>query len=198
MPACRPRSAEAKIPNQQHKETDTSRPSMPEESREQIGVWTHLRLVRKSANHTPQNDHRGGRRIYHSFGVRRNCRSDLRKLLIFFCRELGRNPGTVSSTSSDDYITPHRPHRLNAGLSRERTKQRETKTKMPRQRRGVATAPARPTAAPPAPARPAPQQTAPHSTAAHPPAPAPQPQQVPVQQQSSGPGLFSQMASTAA
>ncbi|RAL06419.1 coiled-coil-helix-coiled-coil-helix domain-containing protein [Aspergillus ibericus CBS 121593] len=84
---------------------------------------------------------------------------------------------------------------------------------MPRQRRGAApaptparSAPTRPTAAP---ARPAPaygqqQQHQPHSTAAHPqqhapaapPAPA-APAAAPVQQ-SQGPGLFGQMASTAA
>ncbi|KAJ5624582.1 hypothetical protein N7510_000891 [Penicillium lagena] len=70
---------------------------------------------------------------------------------------------------------------------------------MPRQRRGAATparsAPTRPTAAP---ARPAPpqsrQQSQPHSTAAHP----PQQAQAPPAQQSQGPGLFGQMASTAA
>ncbi|PTU21927.1 hypothetical protein P175DRAFT_0556877 [Aspergillus ochraceoroseus IBT 24754] len=77
---------------------------------------------------------------------------------------------------------------------------------MPRQRRGAAptparSAPTRPTAAPAQPAH-APygqQHSQPHSTAAHPPA-APQqapPAPAPVQQ-SSGPGLFGQMASTAA
>ncbi|KAJ5114686.1 hypothetical protein NUU61_000445 [Penicillium alfredii] len=71
---------------------------------------------------------------------------------------------------------------------------------MPRQRRGAAptparSAPTRPTAAPARPA-PAPQQQQPHSTAAHPPQHAPQ--QAPPVQQSSGPGLFGQMASTAA
>ncbi|GAD92203.1 hypothetical protein AN4755.2 [Paecilomyces variotii No. 5] len=74
---------------------------------------------------------------------------------------------------------------------------------MPRQRRGAATparsAPTRPTAAPAArPAPPAQQQYQPHSTSAtaHPPhAQQAQPPQV---QQSSGPGLFGQMASTAA
>ncbi|KAL4924920.1 uncharacterized protein BDV17DRAFT_273493 [Aspergillus undulatus] len=83
---------------------------------------------------------------------------------------------------------------------------------MPRQRRGAApsptpgfarSAPTRPTA--PAPAQPArspygQQQQQPHSTAAHPPTAtqAPQaPAAAPVQQ-SQGPGLFGQMASTAA
>ncbi|KAL4953213.1 hypothetical protein BDW69DRAFT_165768 [Aspergillus filifer] len=78
---------------------------------------------------------------------------------------------------------------------------------MPRQRRGAApaptparSAPTRPTA-PAQPARsPYGQQQQPHSTAAHPPtaqqAPAP-PVAAPVQQ-SQGPGLFGQMASTAA
>ncbi|KAJ6067541.1 uncharacterized protein N7446_004578 [Penicillium canescens] len=71
---------------------------------------------------------------------------------------------------------------------------------MPRQRRGAAptparSAPSRPTAAPARPAAPAQQQSQPHSTAAHP----PQAQQAPpMQQQSAGPGLFGQMASTAA
>ncbi|KAL1987753.1 hypothetical protein VTN96DRAFT_2593 [Rasamsonia emersonii] len=75
---------------------------------------------------------------------------------------------------------------------------------MPRQRRGAATpasAPTRPTAAPAKPAAPQTQHQQPHSTAAHPPAPAAQPQAppaAPAQQQSSGPGLFAQMASTAA
>ncbi|KAI9376255.1 hypothetical protein BJX61DRAFT_538953 [Aspergillus egyptiacus] len=77
---------------------------------------------------------------------------------------------------------------------------------MPRQRRGAAptparSAPTRPTAAPAQPAR-SPygqQQHQPHSTAAHPPTAtqAPAPPAAPVQQ-SSGPGLFGQMASTAA
>ncbi|CAG7921497.1 unnamed protein product [Penicillium olsonii] len=72
---------------------------------------------------------------------------------------------------------------------------------MPRQRRGAAptparSAPSRPTAAPARPAAaPSQQQSQPHSTAAHP----PQPQQAPAMpQQSAGPGLFGQMASTAA
>ena len=75
-------------------------------------------------------------------------------------------------------------------------------SKMPRQQRRAAptparSAPTRPTAAPSRPAA-APQQQAPHSTAAHP----QQPQQAPpmqaAPQQSAGPGLFGQMASTAA
>ncbi|PSK34917.1 Mitochondrial intermembrane space cysteine motif-containing protein MIX17 [Elsinoe australis] len=65
---------------------------------------------------------------------------------------------------------------------------------MPRQRGGGSSAPRRPTAAPAAPPRPAPQQTRPSSTAAHPPAQ----QQAPPAQGSQGPGLFGQMASTAA
>ncbi|KAF9888409.1 hypothetical protein FE257_008687 [Aspergillus nanangensis] len=78
---------------------------------------------------------------------------------------------------------------------------------MPRQRRGAATparsAPTRPTAAPARPAAaPSQQQHQPHSTAAHPQQPhgahpPPPPQAAPVQQ-SQGPGLFGQMASTAA
>ncbi|KAJ6115021.1 hypothetical protein N7486_000799 [Penicillium sp. IBT 16267x] len=71
---------------------------------------------------------------------------------------------------------------------------------MPRQQRRAAptparSAPSRPTAAP---ARPAPshQQQAPHSTAAAPHQQAPPMQAAP--QQSAGPGLFGQMASTAA
>ncbi|KAL5358205.1 hypothetical protein BJX96DRAFT_146120 [Aspergillus floccosus] len=83
---------------------------------------------------------------------------------------------------------------------------------MPRQRRGAApaptparSAPTRPTAAParPAAAPQSHQQQQPHSTAAHPQQPHqqayphPPPQAAPVQQ-SSGPGLFGQMASTAA
>lgn len=82
----------------------------------------------------------------------------------------------------------------------------KTTIKMPRQRRGAAptparSAPTRPTAAPPRPAAApqAQQQHQPHSTSAHPPqgqhAPPPQ---APPQAQSSGPGLFGQMASTAA
>lgn len=71
-------------------------------------------------------------------------------------------------------------------------------TTMPRQSRGPArSAPSRPTAAPaPRPAAPQQQQTRPASTAAHP----PQQQQAPpqAQQGSQGPGLFGQMASTAA
>ncbi|KAJ5152971.1 Mitochondrial intermembrane space cysteine motif-containing protein MIX17 [Penicillium canariense] len=71
---------------------------------------------------------------------------------------------------------------------------------MPRQQRRAAptparSAPTRPTAAPARPA-PSPQQQQPHSTAAHPQAP-PMQHAAPVQQ-SSGPGLFSTMASTAA
>lgn len=66
---------------------------------------------------------------------------------------------------------------------------------MPRQSRGPAprpSAPSRPTAAPqPRPAAPQQQQTRPASTAAHPP-------QQQAQQGSQGPGLFGQMASTAA
>ena len=64
---------------------------------------------------------------------------------------------------------------------------------MPRQGRsgGGSRATSRPTVAP---QRPAPQQTRPATTAAHPPAT----QQAPPAQQSQGPGLFGQMASTAA
>lgn len=82
---------------------------------------------------------------------------------------------------------------------------------MPRQRRGAApaatparSAPTRPTAAPPRPAAApqAQQQHQPHSTAAHQPSHNQQahPPQAPpqAQQGSSGPGLFGQMASTAA
>ncbi|KAJ5154186.1 uncharacterized protein N7500_009625 [Penicillium coprophilum] len=71
---------------------------------------------------------------------------------------------------------------------------------MPRQQRRAAptparSAPSRPTAAPARPAAaPSQQQSQPHSTAAHP----PQAQQAPPVQQSAGPGLFGQMASTAA
>ncbi|EAW09229.1 coiled-coil-helix-coiled-coil-helix domain-containing protein [Aspergillus clavatus NRRL 1] len=76
---------------------------------------------------------------------------------------------------------------------------------MPRQRRGAApaptparSAPTRPTVAPARPAAaPHAQQHQPHSTAAHPPAQQAPPPMAPVQQ-SSGPGLFGQMASTAA
>ncbi|KAE8139639.1 hypothetical protein BDV38DRAFT_280991 [Aspergillus pseudotamarii] len=82
---------------------------------------------------------------------------------------------------------------------------------MPRQRRGAApaptparSAPTRPTAAPARPAAaPSAQHSQPHSTAAHPQStpqqahPHPPPQAAPVQQ-SAGPGLFGQMASTAA
>ncbi|KAJ5124735.1 uncharacterized protein N7515_008560 [Penicillium bovifimosum] len=69
---------------------------------------------------------------------------------------------------------------------------------MPRQRRGAAptparSAPTRPTAAPARPAAAPTQQSQPHSTAAHP----PQAAQAPPAQ-SAGPGLFGQMASTAA
>ncbi|TVY21610.1 Mitochondrial intermembrane space cysteine motif-containing protein [Lachnellula arida] len=63
-------------------------------------------------------------------------------------------------------------------------------------RSGGGRAPSRPTVAPKRPAAPAPQQTRPATTAAHPPA-----QQAPppaAQQGSAGPGLFGQMASTAA
>ena len=59
--------------------------------------------------------------------------------------------------------------------------------------RAPSRAPARPTAAP---AKPAPQQTRPATTAAHPPATANA--QKSQQQASGGPGLFGQMASTAA
>ncbi|KUJ07283.1 uncharacterized protein LY89DRAFT_702421 [Mollisia scopiformis] len=70
---------------------------------------------------------------------------------------------------------------------------------MPRSSRsgGGSRAPSRPVA----PARPAPQQTRPATTAAYPPAKqAPHPPAAPAQQQqgSAGPGLFGQMASTAA
>lgn len=76
-----------------------------------------------------------------------------------------------------------------------------TSIKMPRQQRRAAptparSAPTRPTAAPARPAAAPQQQQAPHSTAAHQPQ-----QQAPMQappQQSAGPGLFGQMASTAA
>ncbi|KAK1141625.1 hypothetical protein N8T08_008889 [Aspergillus melleus] len=80
---------------------------------------------------------------------------------------------------------------------------------MPRQRRGAAptparSAPTRPTAAPARPAAaPQAQHSQPHSTSAHPPsgaqqhAPPPAAAPAPVQQ-SQGPGLFGQMASTAA
>lgn len=70
---------------------------------------------------------------------------------------------------------------------------------MPRQGRsgGGSRAPSRPTVAP---SRPAPQQQRPATTVAHPPArAAPTAQPPAVQQQgSAGPGLFGQMASTAA
>lgn len=69
---------------------------------------------------------------------------------------------------------------------------------MPRQRRGAATparsAPSRPTVAPARPAAPQAQRSQPHSTAAH----APGQTQAPPMKQSQGPGLFGQMASTAA
>ncbi|KAJ5288548.1 hypothetical protein N7478_001578 [Penicillium angulare] len=71
---------------------------------------------------------------------------------------------------------------------------------MPRQQRRAAPTPARsaPTRPTAAPARPAPQQQASHSTAAQPQQhQAPPPMQAPAQQ-SAGPGLFGQMASTAA
>ncbi|OJJ61315.1 hypothetical protein ASPSYDRAFT_67140 [Aspergillus sydowii CBS 593.65] len=76
---------------------------------------------------------------------------------------------------------------------------------MPRQRRGAApaptparSAPTRPTA-PAQPARsPYGQQQQPHSTAAHPPAASQAPPAPAPTQQSAGPGLFGQMASTAA
>ncbi|KAF2021596.1 hypothetical protein BU24DRAFT_487985 [Aaosphaeria arxii CBS 175.79] len=70
---------------------------------------------------------------------------------------------------------------------------------MPRQRGGAA--PRRPTAAPaPRPVAPAPAPARHSSTAAHPPQQqaAPPMQQAPPQQASQGPGLFGQMASTAA
>ncbi|KAJ4286759.1 Normal oxygen consumption protein [Kalmusia sp. IMI 367209] len=69
---------------------------------------------------------------------------------------------------------------------------------MPRQRGGAA--PRRPTAAPARPAAPAPAPARHSSTAAHPPAQqqAPPMQQAPAPQASQGPGLFGQMASTAA
>ena len=71
---------------------------------------------------------------------------------------------------------------------------------MPRQgRSGGGRAPSRPSVAP---ARPAPQQSRPATTAAYPPArtnqAAPPAQQAQQQQGSAGPGLFGQMASTAA
>ncbi|EED13911.1 CHCH domain protein [Talaromyces stipitatus ATCC 10500] len=72
---------------------------------------------------------------------------------------------------------------------------------MPRQSRGrgpaapARSAPTRPTAAPARPAAPQQHQSQPHSTAAHPPAPQQAP---PMPVQSQGPGLFGQMASTAA
>lgn len=73
-----------------------------------------------------------------------------------------------------------------------------THNKMARQRRSAPaparSAPRRPTAAPARPAAPSQQQSQPHSTAAQP----PQAQAPPMQQQSAGPGLFGQMASTAA
>ncbi|KAH0354307.1 hypothetical protein KCU81_g1135, partial [Aureobasidium melanogenum] len=73
---------------------------------------------------------------------------------------------------------------------------------MPRQNRGSAAPPRRPTAAPARPAPPTPQQARSASTAAHPPqhhAPPPPPAAAPAApQQSGGPGLFGQMASTAA
>ncbi|KAJ5692180.1 hypothetical protein N7462_001603 [Penicillium macrosclerotiorum] len=73
---------------------------------------------------------------------------------------------------------------------------------MPRQQRRAAPTPARsaPTRPTPAPARPAPapQQQQHHSTAASPQQQAPPMQQAPPVQQSQGPGLFGQMASTAA
>ncbi|THZ98942.1 hypothetical protein D6C88_00709 [Aureobasidium pullulans] len=70
---------------------------------------------------------------------------------------------------------------------------------MPRNNRGSAAPPRRPTAAPARPAPPTPQQARSASTAAHP----PQQQHAPppaaaAPQQSAGPGLFGQMASTAA
>ena len=68
---------------------------------------------------------------------------------------------------------------------------------MPRQGRsgGGSRAPSRPTVAP---QRPAPQQQRPATTAAHPPANTHQTAAPPAAQQSAGPGLFGQMASTAA
>lgn len=98
----------------------------------------------------------------------------------------------------------YRSHLTPSCFSVVKTKATTFPSKMPRQRRGAATpasAPTRPTAAPAKPAAPQTQHHQPHSTAAHPPAPAAQPQAppaAPVQQQSSGPGLFAQMASTAA
>jgi hypothetical protein len=71
---------------------------------------------------------------------------------------------------------------------------------MPRQGRSGSAAPRRPTVAPSRPA-PAAQQTRPATTAAYPPARAAPPPPAPVQAQapqSQGPGLFGQMASTAA
>lgn len=72
--------------------------------------------------------------------------------------------------------------------------------KMPRQSRGPAPAPRRPTAPAPAPRQPAPQQTRQASTAAVPQqrAAPPAQQQAPPTAGSQGPGLFGQMASTAA
>ncbi|PSN70329.1 hypothetical protein BS50DRAFT_571592 [Corynespora cassiicola Philippines] len=73
---------------------------------------------------------------------------------------------------------------------------------MPRQRGGAAPAPRRPTAAPaPRPAAPAPAPARHSSTAAAPPqqhAPPPAAPAAPAPQASQGPGLFGQMASTAA
>ncbi|KAK3217487.1 hypothetical protein GRF29_1g3243823 [Pseudopithomyces chartarum] len=68
---------------------------------------------------------------------------------------------------------------------------------MPRQRGGSAP-PRRPTAAPARPAAPAPAPARHSSTAAHPPAQQAQAQHAPAPQASQGPGLFGQMASTAA
>lgn len=67
---------------------------------------------------------------------------------------------------------------------------------MPRQSRGPAAAPRRPVAAPARPSPPAPQQTRQASTTAA--APPQQQQGPPAQAGSQGPGLFGQMASTAA
>lgn len=67
---------------------------------------------------------------------------------------------------------------------------------MPRQSRGPAAAPRRPVAAPARPSPPAPQQTRQASTTAA--APPQQQQAPPAQAGSQGPGLFGQMASTAA
>ncbi|TVY82646.1 Mitochondrial intermembrane space cysteine motif-containing protein [Lachnellula suecica] len=70
---------------------------------------------------------------------------------------------------------------------------------MPRQgRSGGGRAPSRPTVAPQRPAAPPKQQTRPATTAAHPPATQQAAPPAQAQQGSAGPGLFGQMASTAA